>query len=67
MRTVVSPDRIEGKPAQAVHVTSEDQTTIRVVLLDRTESPTHRMVQEVMRGVSSDDGPKQLESSEQDG
>ncbi len=35
-------DRIEGKPAQAVHVTNEDQTTIRVVLLDRTESPTHQ-------------------------
>ncbi len=26
-------DRIDGKPAQAVHMTSEEQTTIRIVLL----------------------------------
>ena len=60
-------DRIEGKPAQAVHVTSEESTTIRVVLLDRTESPTHKMVEEIMaREALGADEPKQLEADEQD-
>ncbi len=59
-------DRSVGKAPQSVHVTSEDQTTIRVVLLDRTASPTYRMVQEVMRGVAAEQ-PKQLEADEQDG
>ena len=58
-------DRIEGKPAQAIHVTSEEQTSIRVVLLDRTASPTHAMVQEVMRGEAlKADERKQLEADE---
>ncbi len=61
-------DRIEGKPPQAVHVTSEESTTIRVVLLDRTASPTHQMVQEIMgREALGADEPKQLEADEQDG
>ncbi len=54
-------DRTTGRPAQAIHVTSEEQTSIRVVLLDRTESPTHKMVEEVMRGVRANE-PKQLEA-----
>ena len=56
-------DRIEGKPAQAIHVVSEEATTVRVVLLDRTASPTHAMVEEVMRGVRANE-PKQLEADE---
>ena len=56
-------DRTRGRPTQAVHMTSDEQTTIRVVLLDRTESPTHRMVQEVMRDVRANE-PKQLEADE---
>ena len=55
-------DRIEGKPPQAVHLTSEEQTTVRVVLLDRTASPTHKMVEELMRGELGADEPKQLEA-----
>ncbi len=56
-------DRIEGKPPQAVHVTSEESTTIRVVLLDRTASPTHQMVQEIMgREALGAEEPKQLEA-----
>ncbi len=59
-------DRIEGKPAQAIHVTSEEQTSIRVVLLDRTASPTHKMVQEIMaREAFGADAPKQLEADEE--
>ena len=58
-------DRFCGRPPQAVHVTSEEQTTIRVVLLDRTESPTHKMVQEIMgREALKADKPKQLEADE---
>ena len=56
-------DRSVGRPNQAIHMTSEEQTTIRVVLLDRTESPTHKMVQEVMRGIRAEE-PKQLEADE---
>ncbi len=58
-------DRTTGRPAQAIHVTSEEQTSIRVVLLDRTASPTHAMVQEVMRGEAlKADERKQLEADE---
>ena len=58
-------DRTTGRPPQAIHVTSEESTTIRVVLLDRTESPTHKMVQEVMRGEAlKADERKQLEADE---
>ena len=58
-------DRIEGRPTQAVHMTSDEQTTIRVVLLDRTESPTHKMVQEIMgREALKRAEPKQLEADE---
>ena len=54
-------DRIEGKPALAVHVTSEESTTIRVVLLDRTASPTHKMVQEIMgQEALKTDEPKKI-------
>ncbi|MCH8342452.1 MAG: hypothetical protein IH983_00505 [Planctomycetes bacterium] len=41
-------DRLVGKPAQAIHMVSEEATTVRVVLLDRTESATHKMVQAMM-------------------
>ncbi len=61
-------DRTTGRLAQAIHVTSEEQTSIRVVLLDRTASPTHKMVQEIMaREALGADEPKQLEADEQDG
>ncbi|MFB3112416.1 MAG: hypothetical protein ACE10G_10320 [Gemmatimonadales bacterium] len=57
-------DRTTGRPPQAIHVTSEESTTIRVVLLDRTASPTHKMVEEIMRGELGADEPKQLEADE---
>ncbi len=61
-------DRLVGKPAQAIHMVSEAATTVRVVLLDRTESPTHKMVQAVMRGEAFGvDEQKKLEADEQDG
>ncbi len=61
-------DRSVGRPDQAIHMVSEEATTVRVVLLDRTASPTHKMVQAVMRGEAlGADEPKQLEAGEQDG
>lgn len=56
-------DRGLGKTPQAIHMTSEESTTIRVVLLDRTASPTHKMVEEIMRGGALEASePKQLEA-----
>ena len=61
-------DRSVGRPDQAIHMVSEEATTVRVVLLDRTALPTHKMVQAVMRGEAlGADEPKQLEAGEQDG
>ena len=61
-------DRSVGRPPQAIHMTSEAETTVRVVLLDRTESPTYKMVQEIMaREALGADEPKQLQAGEQEG
>ena len=61
-------DRLVGKPAQAIHMVSEAATTVRVVLHDRTESPTHKMVQAMMAEEAlGADERKKLEADEQDG
>ena len=61
-------DRTTGRPAQAIHMTSEAETTVRVALLDRTVSPTHKMVQDMMaREALGADAQKKLEADEQDG